>query len=126
MRRKLLVAGAALVGTVAMVAGPAAAHECTNISKPPGAGIQVIIGPDDELEWASQGVTVRVDHGLIDPSTGEGFRGLVGFDLDGNGTADASTYLVGPSGELPETAQLNGSPDHGVVNICTAIPSVCA
>jgi hypothetical protein len=45
----------------------------------------------------------------------------VGIDVDGDGVADVSTYIVGPDDELPATAQENGSPDHGIVNICTQI-----
>ena len=80
----------------------------------------MIIGPGDQIEWATTGVQVRLAHGII-TEDGTGYHGLIGIDLDGNGTADATTYIVGPNGELPETAQLNGSPDHGIVNICTVI-----
>lgn len=120
MKSRFLVAGATVVATLGLVAGPAGAHECTNANKPAGAGAQVIIGPDGQIEWATKGVQMRIANGII-TEDGAAFHGLVGIDLDGNGTADATTYIVGPNGELPQTAQLNGSPDHGIVNICTVI-----
>ena len=124
MRGKILTAGAACIATLALVAGPAAAHECTNANKPAGAGAQVIIGPDGQIEWSTKGVQVRFQHGIIDQD-GNGYHGLIGLDVDGDGTADYTTYIVGPNGELPETAQQNGSPDHGIVNICTVAPLLC-
>jgi hypothetical protein len=42
----------------------------------------------------------------------------IAIDIDCDGVADVSTYLVSKDGELPHTAQQNGSPDHGIVNIC--------
>jgi len=65
-----------------------------------------------------KGLEMLIERGIVDFETGEGFHGLIGFDEDGDGVADASTYIVGPGGELPLIAQLNGSPDHGMVNIC--------
>ena len=73
---------------------------------------------------STPGVRVRFEHGLIDQD-GNGYHGLIGLDVDGNGTADYTTYIVGPNGELPDPAQWNGSPDHGVVNICTVAPLIC-
>jgi hypothetical protein len=106
--------------------GTAWADHCTNIQKDqhdPSNGVQVIINvTDGSIEWANAGVVNRVDQGLIDPATGEGFHGLVGLDFDGDGTVDVMTYIAGPEGDsLPETAIDNGSPDHGIVFICTVI-----
>jgi hypothetical protein len=118
-----VVTGVALAcAGVLLVGSPAFAHECTNANKPPAAGAQVVIGPNDDLVSATRGVVKRIEKGIIDPESGEGFHGIVAFDFDGDGTADASTYIVGPTGEIPEQAQDNGSPDHGIVNICTLIP----
>jgi hypothetical protein len=105
------------VGAVSMSVAPALAHECTNISKPADAGVQIVFNDADEIVWVSKGLQSRIDNGIVDPETGEGFSGLIGFDVDGDGKADVSTYIVGPYGEIPEKAQLNGSPCHGIVNI---------
>jgi len=113
-------ATAALIAVPALLlvtAGQASAHECTNADKPPGAGIQVLLGPDDSIEWATPGVYQRIAAGLIDPDTGAGFRGLIGFDFGGDGAADLFTYIVGPAGEIPDQAQDNGAMCHGVVSI---------
>ena len=116
--RKITVFGATVVVALGLAAGVASAHECTNASKPPGAGVQVIIDANtDQLVWASHGLTKRFENGLIGPD-GEGFHGLVGIDFDGDGVADATTYIVTPNGEIPTQAQQNGSPTHGIVNIC--------
>jgi hypothetical protein len=113
-----------LLGTVAVTTallaatGPAWAHECTNADKNQTAGVQVVIDVNTgALVWVSNGLQHRIDQGLVDPDTGEGFSGLLGFDLDGDGTADVSTYIVGPNAEIPEEAQFNGAACHGVVNI---------
>ncbi len=123
LRKALAGIGVATFATVAM-AGTAFADHCTNIERDqhdPSKGVQVIIDLTTEegaIEWANPGVLNRLDNGVIDPATGEGFRGLVGLDFDGDGTVDAMTYLVGPEGDaLPETAIGNGSPDHGIVPI---------
>jgi hypothetical protein len=108
------------VGALMLSAGGAFAHECTNADRNahnPGAGAQLIINDNDEIVWLSRGLQARIDQGLVDPDTGEGFHGIVGFDMDGDGVADFSTYIVGPEDEIPDTAQHNGSPCHGVVFI---------
>lgn len=114
-----LLAAVAAPLVLVLSAAPALAHECTNPDKPAGAGAQVIIGPDDQIEWATAGVWQRIDRGLIDPDTGEGFSGLIGFDFEGDGVADLFTYIVGPDGEIPAAAQWNGATCHGVINIGT-------
>ncbi len=116
LRKAAVGSGMAMLGIVVM-GGTAFADHCTNADKDPSVGVQVIINTtDDSIEWANAGVLNRIDSGLIDPDSGEGFHGLVGLDFDGDGTVDATTYLVGPDGDaLPETAIQNGSPDHGIV-----------
>jgi hypothetical protein len=114
------------LSAILWMGGTAFADHCTNIQKDihnPANGVEVIInGTDGSIEWANAGVVNRIDQGLIDPATGEGFRGLVGLDLDGDGTVDVMTYMVGPDGDaLPDTAIDNGSPDHGIVNIGTVL-----
>jgi len=123
LHKALAGIGVLTLATVAM-GGTAFADHCTNIERDqhdPSKGVQVIIDASTEegaIEWANAGVLNRVDNGLIDPATGEGFRGLVGLDFDGDGTVDAMSYSVGPEGDsLPETAIDNGSPDHGIVFI---------
>lgn len=125
LRKTLVGLGIAVVGPVAL-AGAAFADHCTNIERDqhdPSKGVQVVIDASTEegaIEWANAGVMNRVENGLIDPATGEGFHGLVGLDFDGDGTVDVMTYIVGPDGDaLPETAIDNGSPDHGIVGIET-------
>lgn len=114
-RRTALVA---LGGAAALVlsAGPSLATECVNASKPLSAGNQVILSPAGVV-WTTPGLANRFAQGLVDPETGEGFHGLVGFDFDGDGAVDFSTYVVGPGDEIPELAQFNGPACHGVTNI---------
>ena len=124
MRKKVTAAMlAALVGSVLLPA-TAFAHECFNISKhehAPAAGAQVVIDVNtDEVVWATKGVENRIEQGIIDPESGEGFHGILGLDFDGDGSADVTTWQVTPTGEIPEVAQESGSPDHGVVQICAA------
>ena len=127
MWRKILVgAGVGLLGAVPFT-GTAFADHCTNIQRDqhdPSKGIQVVINANDgSIESANAGVVNRIDNGLIDPNTGEGFHGHVGLDLDGDGTVDVMTYIVGPEGDaLPETAIENGSPDHGIVGLDSLNP----
>ena len=124
MLHKVLVGiGVSTMATVAM-GGTAFADHCTNIQRDqhdPSKGVQVILDVSTDvasIEWANAGVLNRVNNGIIDPDSGEGFHGLVGLDFDGDGTVDAMTYFVGPDGDaLPETAIGNGSSDHGIVDI---------
>ena len=89
-----------------------------NASKNQAAGVQVVIdGNTGAIVWVSNGLQHRIDQGLVDPDTGEGFSGLLGFDFDGDGVTDLSTYIVGPNLALPERAQLNGAACHGVISI---------
>src|SRR5262245_26152498 len=127
--RERLIKGIAGVGvlfaaTFAM-GGTAWAGHCTNIQKDqhdPSKGVQVIINDTDgSIEWANAGVQNKVASGKINPDTGEGFHGHVGIDFDGDGKVDVVTYIVSPRGALPDTAINNGSPDHGIVDICAVI-----
>ena len=97
------------------------AHECVNASKQnQAAGVQVVIDANTgEVVWTTNGVANRIAQGLIDPVTGDGFQGLLGFDLDGDSVVDVSTWIVGPNGELPLSAQYNGPSCKGVTNIAT-------
>jgi hypothetical protein len=100
-------------------ASSALAHECTNASKSdPAAGAQIVIGVNGEILLATNGVLARIEQGLVDPNTGDGFRGIVAFDITGDGVADASTWFgVGTDGEIPLVAQLNGPQCKGLTNI---------
>ena len=125
LRKALVGMGIVVVGPVAL-AGAAFADHCTNIQRDqhdPSKGLQVVINlTDGSIESANAGVQNRIERGKIDPATGEGFRGHLGFDVDGDQTVDVMTYMVGPSGTaLPESAIQNGSPDHGIVDIGTVL-----
>jgi hypothetical protein len=108
-----------LGGTVAslLIATSVMAHECVNVSKSPGAGAQIIIGSEGQILYLSQGLAMRLEKGVVDFETGEGFHGLIGIDVDGDGAADLTTYIVGPDDELPLQAQLRGAACRGITNI---------
>ncbi|MGE9809046.1 hypothetical protein [Janibacter sp. G1551] len=117
--RRVVIGTIASVGVLGLTAGPALAHECVNASKQnQSAGVQLVLG-DAGPVWISQGLQQRIDQGLVDFETGEGFHGLIGFDMDGDAVADLSTWIVGPDGEIPLQAQFNGQPCKGVTNIET-------
>jgi hypothetical protein len=118
IKRALVVATGALGGLV-LLAGPALAHECTNASKKyADSGAQLVFGPDDEVLYISKGLENRIAQGVVDFDTGEGFHGLIAFDDDGDGVADASTWSgVGPEGEIPLEAQFRGPACRGLTNI---------
>ncbi|HEX5428759.1 MAG TPA: hypothetical protein VFX00_10575 [Pedococcus sp.] len=110
--------GAAATGAlVVATAGAGLAHECVNASRNGTAGAQIIMDFNDNVLWVSNGLQHRVDKGLVNMETGEGFSGLVGFDVDGDGVGDVATWIVGPNGEIPLKAQFNGQPCKGVTNI---------
>jgi hypothetical protein len=113
---RLGLAGVAAASAVVLTAGPSIATDCVNASKLQAAGIQVLLGPSG-IEWSTPGVARRISQGLINPDTGEGFHGLVGFDFDGNGTLDFQTFIVTPDNEIPELAQFNGPSCHGITNV---------
>ena len=115
--RRILAVLAAVLASLTL-ASSALAFECTNVSKDPAAGAQVLIGPTGEILWMTEGVANRLERGLIDPDSAEGFSGLVAFDFDGDGVADASTWIgVGIDGEIPLQAQLNGPACRGLTNL---------
>jgi hypothetical protein len=102
-----------------VLASSALGHECINASKSDqGAGAQALIGPTGEVVWMTEGLANRLEQGLIDPDTTEGFHGLIAVDVDGDGIADFSTWLdVGPDGEIPLVAQLSGPLCKGLTNL---------
>jgi hypothetical protein len=116
--RRLALGSVAVTTALLAAAGPAWAHECGNADKNQAAGVQVVIDVNTgAIVWVSNGLQQRFDLGLVDPDTGEGFSGLLGFDLDGDGATDVSTYIVGPNAEIPDAAQFNGAVCHGVINL---------
>jgi hypothetical protein len=120
IRRTALV-GFGSAAALVLSAGPSLAHECVNASKTDqSAGVQVIIDlTTDEVVWSTPGLANRFAQGLVDPDTGEGFHGLIGFDFNGDGVVDVSTFIVGPEDEIPEVAQVNGPACSGIINIGT-------
>jgi hypothetical protein len=119
MRRRRVLAGFAGALASIVLAAPVLADECINASKSdPAAGAQVLIGSDGQILWVTEGGLHRIEQGLVDPDTGEGFHGLIAFDLDGDGVADISTWFgVGPDGEIPLEAQFRGPACRGLTNI---------
>jgi hypothetical protein len=121
MKRKLLLGVATAALAMVVMTGTASAFHCTNASKDaknPGAGAQVVINAETgEIVSASKGVQQRVEKGLIDPDSGEGYHGLVGLDFDGDGEPDRSTFIVTPNDVLPDTAIENGPPDRGITTL---------
>ncbi|HEU4542231.1 MAG TPA: hypothetical protein VFR23_13970 [Jiangellaceae bacterium] len=119
MRRFNMIGATALALSI-VAAAPAVATECVNASKKDqAAGAQIVFGSNDEVLFVTQGLQNRLDQGLVDPDTGEGFHGLIAFDFDGDGQADVSTWVgVGPDGEeIPLEAQLRGPACRGLTNI---------
>jgi hypothetical protein len=112
--------GAIMGGVLAslLVVSSAMAHQCINPSKAnQAAGVQLVIGMDGSIVYITRGLATRIEQGLIDFETGEGFHGLIGFDDDGDGVADGATYIVGPDGEIPLEAQLRGAACRGITNV---------
>ena len=120
MRRSFVATILGVVASLA-VASSALAMDCTNASKSdPTAGAQIVIdATTGNFLWISAGLTERLERGVVDPSSGEGFHGLIALDLDGDGIADVSTWVgVGPDGEeIPVTAQINGPACRGLTSI---------
>ena len=117
MTRRRALGGIAAAATIVLTAGPGLAHECINASRNGIAGAQLVLGSDDSIIWMTKGLEQRVAQGLVNLETGEGFSGLVAFDIDGDGVGDLATWIVGPNGEIPLKAQFNGDPCKGVTNI---------
>jgi hypothetical protein len=118
--RRISLGAITLLAAAVLAAGPALAGHCTNADKNAAAGVQAVIDINTgQIVWISSGLQHRIDQGLVDINTGEGFMGLIGFDVNGDGVADATTYIVGPNFELPDVAQFSGAPCHGVISIVT-------
>ena len=119
MTRRRVMAGFAGAMASILLAAPVLAHECINASKSDQtAGAQLVFGATGELLYISRGLASRIEQGVVDFETGEGFHGLIAFDIDGDGAADLSTWLgVGPDGEIPLAAQFRGPACRGLTNI---------
>jgi hypothetical protein len=118
--RRHVAAGTLGVVASLVLASSALASDCTNASKSdPAAGAQILFGSSGQILWATEGLAKRLEQGIVDPNSGEGFHGLIAFDMNGDGIADVSTwYGVGPDGtEIPEGAQLNGPACRGLTSI---------
>jgi len=115
VRRLAAVTGGMLASL--LIATSVLGHECVNANKRPAAGVQVVFNFSGQLVWLSDGLARRIDKGLVNPETGEGFHGLAGLDIDGDGSADVTTYIVGPDDEIPWQAQARGAACHGIINI---------
>ena len=97
------------------------AFHCGNASKPVGPGEQAVLDMNGNPISIGPAYQHQVEHGK-DPNSLHG--GFVGFDCNGDGVADVDTY-ANPHGAVPEQAQLNGSPNHGVVEIEATAPASC-
>ena len=116
--RRIFLGAVTLMTAALLAAGPVLAGHCTNADKNAAAGVQAVIDVNSgQIVWISNGLQSRIDQGVVNLATGEGFSGLIGFDLDGDGVVELSTFLVGPNFALPEQAQLNGAPCHGIISI---------
>ncbi len=118
--RQIIAGAAAAVALSLVLVTSALATDCANASKSSqSAGIQVLLSPGTDAVALTEGLQRRIDRGLVDPETGEGFHGLVGFDFDGDGIADVSTWAgVGPLGAgIPHNAQDNGPACRGLTNV---------
>lgn len=118
MRRRILALVAGVTASL-LIASSAFAFECTNASKPAAAGAQIVFAADFEtILYITPGLLSRIEQGIVDGDTGEGFHGLLGVDFDGDGAADVSIYFgVGPEGEIPLDAQFRGPACRGLTNI---------
>lgn len=118
-KKEVVVRTAVSAGLLAVVTGgPAFAQHCYNPNKPAGAGAQVVFDENfAEPVSMTNGLANRIEKGIVDVETGEGYHGIVGADFDGDGEADFSTWQVTPTGSIPDQAIHNGSPDHGIIEI---------
>src|SRR5262245_2139773 len=88
--------GAVILITAALLAaGPVLAGHCTNADKPAAAGVQVTVSFVTGHIIVSDGLQKRIDAGVVDPVTFDGFYGLAGFDVTGDDVADLTTFIVG-------------------------------
>ena len=115
--RRVSLGAVTLLAAAVLATGPALAFHCTNADKNPAAGVQAVFDANFQLVSITDGLQHRIDQGIVDFDTGAGFHGLLGFDLDGDGVADLTTYIVGPDMAIPDEALLRGAPCHGTVSI---------
>jgi hypothetical protein len=117
--RRIIVGAAVAVAMSLVLATSALAMDCVNASKNQAAGVQAVLDSNFEPVWLSKGLQQRIDQGVVDPLTGAGLHGLIGFDFDDDGVVDASTWVgVGPDGtEIPDNAQENGPACRGLTNL---------
>jgi hypothetical protein len=116
--------GALACAITALALGPVApalAFDCSNASRPVGVGLKAVLDLNGNPEWVSKSWLNQLANGKS-PDALHG--GVVGFDCNGDGVADAITY-ADPHGALPDTAVNNGSPDHGVVSLESTAPPSC-
>lgn len=118
MTRRMVAVVAGVVASL-LIASSALAFECSNASKPPSSGAQIVFAADFQtILYITPGLQERLERGIVDVASGEGFHGLLGVDLDGDGAADVSIYFgVGPDGEIPLDAQFRGPACRGLSNI---------
>jgi hypothetical protein len=116
--RRVSLGAVTLMAAAVLTAGPALAGHCTNADKNAAAGVQAVLDLNTfQIVFVSNGLQQRIDQGLVNLQTGEGFSGLIGFDLDSDGVADLTTFITGPTFAIPEQAQTNGAACHGIVSI---------
>jgi hypothetical protein len=120
MRRIIRAAGLGALASL-VLAATALATDCTNASRNGDAGAQIIINLVTGDIWLTEGLTNRVDKGLVDISSGEGFHGLAALDFDGDGVGDVTTWVgIGPDGTaLPWQARFRGPACRGVTDLET-------
>ena len=120
MRTSIIASTLGALASLA-IASSALATDCTNASKSdPAAGAQILIdGNTGALLWATPGVIERLQREVIDPTTGDGFHGVLALDFNADGLADVSTWFgVGPDGdEIPLNAQVKGPACRGLTSL---------
>lgn len=120
--RRTLTTMTMTIGLSVVLAGAALAHECVNASTMrtnPGAGAQVVFDETTGEATMTKGLENRIARGIVDYETGEGFHGRLGFDFDGDGTVDAATWQVTPTGSIPQPAMDNGPACQGITDFET-------
>ena len=89
---------AAAVALSLMLATSVLAMDCANASKNQAAGVQAVLDSNFEVAWISKGLQQRIDQGVVDPLTGAGLHGLIGFDS----TTTASSTRAPGSASVPK------------------------